>query len=235
MAIPSGVAYSGLFKSYSSENALVRKLFPAIATRLLSISRAAVRPSFSPASLLPPPARNRAEGALPFTSRIFPAISLQRDSDVPWMQRKISSLEAFLSNPRISVKVISSSFSICAFIFSAVMKSTRNSFIMDSVISSPAIVAIVYPVTLPLVQAAISEVPAPISTITRFKSLRFSGIAALMAAIGSNVMLATSRPILFIVVYRLSTTSLGRNVAIRSTLICFPRWSFKLEIIYWSR
>ena len=71
---------------------------------------------------------------------------------------------------------------------------------MDSVISSPAMVAIVYPVTLPPVQAAISEVPAPMSTITRFKSRRFSGIAALMAAIGSRVMLATSRPILFIVV-----------------------------------
>ena len=223
MAIPSGVAYSGLFRSYSSENALVRKLFPAIATRLLSILSAAVSPSLSPASLLPPPARNKAEGALPLTSRTFCAISLQRDSDMPWIQQKSSSLEAFLSNPSISVKVISSSVSICAFIFSAVMKSTRNSFMMASVISSPAMVAMVYPVTLPLVQAAISEVPAPISTITRFKSLKFSGMAALIAAIGSRVMLATSRPILFIVVYRLSTTSLGRKVAIRSTLMCFPR------------
>ena len=92
-----------------------------------------------------------------------------------------------------------------------------------SVISSPAMVAIVYPVTLPSVHAAISDVPAPISTITRFKSRRFPGMAALMAAMGSRVMLATSSPILFMVVYRLSTTSLGRKVAIKSTFTCCPR------------
>ena len=89
---------------------------------------------------------------------------------------------------------------MCAFICSAVPKSTRYSFIIVSVISSPATVAIVYPVTLPPVQAAISEVPAPISTITRFRSLKFSGMAALMAAIGSSVILAISSPTLRIVV-----------------------------------
>ena len=52
---------------------------------------------------------------------------------------------------------------------------------------------------------------------------------------GSKVRLATSRPILFMVVYRLSTTSLGRKVAIRSTFTFFPLWSFKLEMVYSSR
>ncbi len=138
------------------------------------------------------------------------------------MELKISSCPIFCSTPRISVKVISFSWSAWAFIFSAVAKSTRYSFMRASVTSSPATVAMVYPVTLPPVQAAISEVPAPISTKTRFNSRRFSGIAALIAAIGSNVMLATSSPILFMVVYKLSTTSLGRKVAISSTFSCRP-------------
>ena len=221
-----------MFRSYSSENALVRKLFPAMATRLESICKAAVSPSFKPASLLPPPARNRAEGGAPFTARIFSEISSHKRLDIPCMHRNTSSRETVLSNPRISVNITCSSCSICAFIVSAVRKSTRNSFITASVTSSPATVAMVYPVTLPPVHAAISEVPAPISTMTRFSRRRFSGIAALMAAIGSKVMLATSSPVLFIVVYRLSTTSLGRNVAIRSTLICFPLCSLRLDIRY---
>ena len=199
-AIPSGVAYSGLFRSYSSENALSRKLFPAIATRFASILRAAVIPSLSPASLLPPPARNRADGAPPFTSRTFSAISLLSISDAPLIHCSISSRDALRSNPKISVNITSSSCSSCAFTDSAVLKSTRYSFMIVSVISSPATVAMVYPVTLPSVHAAISEVPAPISTRTRFRSLRFSGITALIAAIGSRVTLTTSRPILFIVV-----------------------------------
>ena len=203
-----------------------------MATRLASISKKDVIPSFSPASLLPPPAKNTADGAAPFTDRIFSEISLHKRLVIFCMHRNTSSRETVLSKPRISVNVTCSSSSICAFIASAVLKSTRNSFMTASVTSSPATVAIVYPVTLPPVHAAISEVPAPMSTITKFSRRRFSGIAALMAAIGSKVILATSRSALFIVVYRLSTTSLGRNVAIKSTLICFPRCSFKLDIRY---
>ncbi len=134
-----------------------------------------------------------------------------------------SAAESLLDIPKMSLNSISSCRSSCILMDSAVWKSTRYCFIIVSVISSPAMVAIVYPVTLPLVQAAISEVPAPISTITKFSSRIFSGIAALMAAIGSKVRLATSRPILCMVVYKLSTTSLGRKVAIKSTFSCRPR------------
>ena len=45
-----------------------------------SICKAAVSPSFTPVSLLPPPARNSAEGAFPLISSIFSAISRQRRS-----------------------------------------------------------------------------------------------------------------------------------------------------------
>ena len=64
-----------------------------MATRPGAMPKAAVSPSLRPASLLPPPARKRAEGASPLTSITLPAISLHKIPEVPWMHWKISSLE----------------------------------------------------------------------------------------------------------------------------------------------
>ena len=69
-----------------------------------------------------------------------------------------------------------------------------------------------------------SEVPAPMSAMTRFKRRRSGGIAALMAAIGSSVRLTTSSPAAFMAAYRLSTTSAGRNVATTSASSFWPLW-----------
>ena len=48
------------------------------------------------------------------------------------------------SNPNISINFISSSVFICLFIISAVLKSTKHSFAITSVTSSPAIGTIPY-------------------------------------------------------------------------------------------
>ena len=78
MAIPRGVAYSGLFRSISSAKALLAKLFPAMATRRSSIPKLAATFSRSPSSLLPPPARNSAEGAPPLSSVTWTAMASAR-------------------------------------------------------------------------------------------------------------------------------------------------------------
>ena len=60
------------------------------------------------------------------------------------------------------------------------------------------------------------------SISARFKRRRSFGIAALIAAIGSSVMLTTSRPHFCMVMYRLSTTSRGRKVAMTSAFKVLP-------------
>ena len=60
----------------------------------------------------------------------------------------------------------------------------------------------------------ISEVPAPTSTNAMLSKRNFSGIATLIAAIGSSVRLATYRPARSTAAYNPSTTSSGKKVAI---------------------
>ena len=73
-----------------------------------------------------------------------------------------------------------------------------------------------------------SVVPAPMSTIARFNSRSSAGMAAFMAAMGSNVILDTWRPAARMAAYRLSTTSPGRKVATTSASIRRPVWNCRL-------
>ena len=84
--------------------------------------------------------------------------------------------------------------------------------------------------TLPSLVMHISEVPAPTSINPMFRSLYCSGIAIFIAAIGSNVRLATCRPAYSTDSYRPSTTSSGRNVAINVTPILFALCPSRLLI-----
>ena len=122
------------------------------------------------------------------------AISSARAWMGPSRREKSSSAGKVCSNPRISVKLTLLLRPSSSFMASAVGKSTRHARIRASVISSPATVAIVYPTTLPSLHTAMSDVPAPMSTRARLRRRRSAGIAAFRAAMGSRVMLATSRP-----------------------------------------
>ena len=78
--------------------------------------------------------------------------------------------------------------------FSAVAKSIRQVFARTSVRQSPACGSIPNAITLPSFVIEISDVPAPTSIIAMLRSLNFSGIATLMAAIGSSVRFTTLSP-----------------------------------------
>ena len=101
---------------------------------------------------------------------------------------------------------------------------------MASVISSPATGIMPKAIILPSFVRQISEVPAPTSTSPRFNNLKSSGTARLIAAIGSRVKLATFNPACSTAIYKLSTTSSGRNVAIKSTSIFLALWPSRLQI-----
>ena len=144
MAMPSGVAYSGFSNSTLSENTESAKLFPAMATRLSSISSFSATFSRSPVSLLPPPARNTAEGAASLTLKICLAMASASRFIGSWMAWTTSAAAMRSSWPKIFRQRIRSSLSPMArFTCSAVLKSTRKERIMASVTSSPATVAMV--------------------------------------------------------------------------------------------
>ena len=104
--MPSGVVYSGSSREMASEQAEDLKWPPATVTRLGSISRAFATFSCSPFSLLPPPARNRAEGAVPLSESTRWAISLARSWAAGSRAASSCSLVQDCSWPRISVKDI---------------------------------------------------------------------------------------------------------------------------------
>ena len=114
--------------------------------------------------------------------------------------------------------------------YSAVLKSTKHSCTTASVTSSPACGTIPYEDMLSFELIAISAVPAPISTKAIFRSLKFLGTTASMAAIGSKVKLLTLNPTFFITVYSESITERGKNVAITSTDTFSPLCPIKLDI-----
>ena len=123
--MPRGVAYSGLFKSSPSAKALLAKLFPAMATRRSSMPRLEATRSRRPSSLLPPPARNRAEGAPPLSSDTWAAMASARRPMGSWITAWTSSKEAVFSRPRMSVYRAASPGRRFRLISSAVWKSTR--------------------------------------------------------------------------------------------------------------
>ena len=82
-------------------------------------------------------------------------------------------------------------FAVCLFTYSAVSKSVRYSLAIASVSSSPASGIIPYAMIAPSLTMDRSDVPAPTSTSAMFNNLNFSGIATLIAAMGSSVRLAT--------------------------------------------
>ena len=66
------------------------------------------------------------------------------------------------------------------------------------------------------------------STRAKFSSRSSAGMAALRAAMGSSVRLATSSPAWRSTAYRLSTTSPGRKVATTSASTFRPVWPSRL-------
>ena len=119
-AMPSGVVYSGLLRSYWSENALRRKLPPAIATRFASMLNFSDTASLRPASLLPPPARNTAEGAPLLSSVTRLTISPARCPIGSVSSCSICARLTVSSKPRILVKLKLSCAAYCILICSAV-------------------------------------------------------------------------------------------------------------------
>ena len=84
---------------------------------------------------------------------------------------------------------------------------------------------------LPSLVMEISDVPAPTSTNAMFSIRNASGIATLIAAIGSNVILATSNPAKLQAEYSPSTTSSGKKVTMMSSEIRSALCPSKLEKI----
>ncbi len=228
-AIPTGVACSGAFNCASSFSSRPENCVPANATLFVSSPNSCASFSHRPCVWLPPPTRKTAVGALLLHSWILSAITFAKISTLGSIAFKIVSLVVFWVCPKISVYVIGSSFSSANFIVSAVSKSTRQWRIIASVISSPATVAMVYPATEPSFVIAISDVPAPISTIAKLSKRMSFGKTARMAAMGSNVSVSISRSISSMQRRKLLTTSLGRKVAITSTCALAPLCSKRLE------
>ncbi len=110
-------------------------------------------------------------------------------------------------------------FAVAFLICSAVSKSTRYFFAIASVISSPASGIIPKAIMLPSFTMEISDVPAPTSMRAIFSRRKRSGIARLIAAIGSSVRLTTRSPASSTAEYNPSTTSSGKKVVIISTPI----------------
>ena len=102
-AMPKGVVYSGSSRVSVSEQTVFLKWPPAMATRLRSISSASATFSCSVGSLLPPPARNTAEGADPLRASTRWAISLASSSTVGVRAVSTSSTVQLCSSPRILV------------------------------------------------------------------------------------------------------------------------------------
>ena len=132
----------------------------------------------------------------------------------------IRSLEEIFCGSSIMSEYSTSSFSVLAhFILSASVKSVRYCFAIASVTSSPAYGIMPYAIILPSLVMEISDVPAPTSTKAIFNRRNLSGIATLIAAIGSNVRFATYKPARSTAAYKPSTTSSGKKVAISSVRI----------------
>ena len=83
---------------------------------------------------------------------------------------------------------------------------------------------------LPSLVIEISLVPAPTSTNAIFNNLNFSGIAILIAAIGSKVRFAIFKSAFSTAAYRPSTTSSGKNVASTSADIFLALCPSRLPI-----
>ena len=82
--------------------------------------------------------------------------------------------------------------------------------------------------TLPFLVIATSEVPAPMSTSTRFKCRIVGGISTLIAAIGSSVKACISSDELFSADCIESITCRGKNVAITVEDAFLPRCPTKV-------
>ncbi len=193
-----------------------------------SAQRSAGIPSLSatlcvyPAIFPPPPTTNTAlTGLSPLSFLIRSAACCAMDVILSSVIRRTSSLEIFCGSPIISLYSTVSCFSIPHLICSAVLKSTRQCLAMSSVRQSPAIGSIPYATILPSFVIEISLVPAPTSINAIFSMRYICGIATSIAAIGSSVRLATSSPASSTALYRPSTTSSGRKVAIKSAAIDF--------------
>ncbi len=198
---------------------------PRSATRLGSRPSSAAIKSSNPLILPPPPTINTALGGVPpFSSLTVSAANFAIFSISGW-QMAITSLAVIIcSMPMMSSYTISSCCVAAVLIISAVPKSMRHVFARISVSESPACGIMPKAIIFPSAVIEISEVPAPISTIAIFSRRNFSGIATRIAAIGSNVRLATFKPASSTALYRPSTTSSGRNVAIMSAPIVRALW-----------
>ena len=90
----------------------------------------------------------------------------------------------------------------------------------------------------PFFVMATSDVPAPMSTSTRFRWRIVGGMRTLMAAIGSRVKARISRPTSRRADCMESMTWRGRKVAMTVALAVLPRWPTRLfrgmsSSVYW--
>ena len=140
IAMPTGVACSVPMCS----------VFGAVTPRIISreptatLLRSSPRPSATssgrPGSRLPPPTRNTACGAVPFARSISEQTVSASSFSAGSSSRATSSRVIVRWLKRISVYSVCGSVQVL--MRSASLNSTRSCFISDSVISSPAIVAI---------------------------------------------------------------------------------------------
>ena len=197
--------------------------------RLRFFARASTKPGYFP----PPPTTNTAlTGLLPLSSIIFLAIFSVIFSYSSLTSSQITVESSFVLIPITSVKATVFFLVLSTLTLSASLNSIRYFLARASVISSPAYGIIPYAVTVPSLVIHISDVPAPTSTRARLSSLNFSGIATLIAAIGSSVRLHTLSPAPSTHVYKPSMTSSGRKVASSLTPTFIALWPASLLIGY---
>ena len=174
---------------------LVRTSSPLTATLSCAIFNLSAILSVNPGNFPPPPTTNTAlTGLSPLSSHILSAISSAILVSCVSRSLCTSAAGSLCDIPMISLYVIVFFLPAASLIFSADAKSTKYSLAIISVSSSPAAGIIPYAAMLPSLVRQISEVPAPTSTSAIFRSLYCSGIATFIAAIGSNVRLATVSP-----------------------------------------
>ncbi len=165
---------------------------PRTATLSFCIPNSSAKRSVYPSIFPPPPTTKTALTDFPpFNSFILSATPTAIDCITGSNTSSSSSLTMLCCSPIISLYVTSFINPASFFICSAVPKSTRQCFAIVSVKASPAIGSIPNAIMLPSFVMEISEVPAPTSTKAIFSILYISGMATWIAAIGSNVILAT--------------------------------------------
>ena len=151
--------------------------------------------SVNPGILPPPPTTKTALTEFPpLSSMIFSETFSTIRRIASSVVSRSSSYPTLYASPIIFLKDTIFFLAAAFFIFSAISKSTRNSRAMASVISSPARGIMPKAMILPSFTMEISEVPAPTSTSAIFSRRKRSGMAILIAAIGSSVRLATCSP-----------------------------------------